>query len=153
MNGKPRQFVDTNILIYAYDLQAGAKHTLARALMNELWQAKVGCLSVQVLQEFYVNITRKIVAPVEVSTAAQIIQDLSAWPVYAPMPSDILNAIDVQQRYQLSFWDALIVWSAARLGCEILWSEDLNSGQLYEGVRVQNPFTASYPSPSSSALS
>ncbi len=142
MNVKPRQFVDTNIVIYAYDIQAGVKHTLARALMDELWQSKVGCLSIQVLQEFYVNITQKIVAPVEVSAAAQIIQDLSTWTVYAPVPSDVVKAICVQQRYQLSFWDAMIVWSAARLGCQVLWSEDLNPGQVYEGVCVRNPFAA-----------
>lgn len=140
MNVKPRQFVDTNIVIYAYDIQAGAKHMAARALMNELWQSKAGCLSIQVLQEFYVNITQKIAAPVDAFAAIQIIQDLSAWTVYTPAPLDVVKAIYVQQRYQISFWDAMIIWSAARLGCEILWSEDINPGQTYEGVRVQNPF-------------
>ncbi len=140
MNAEPGQFVDTNVVIYAYDIHAGAKHNAARALMNNLWRSQTGCLSIQVLQEFYVNITQKIAAPVDVATATQIIRDLSDWTVYAPVPKDVIDAIRVQQRYQLSFWDAMIVWSAARLGCAILWSEDLNPGQMYEGVRVQNPF-------------
>jgi len=140
MNAEPGQFVDTNIVIYAYDIHANAKHSAARALMNNLWRSQTGCLSIQVLQEFYVNVTQKIVTPVDVATATQIIHDLSDWTVYAPVPNDVINAIRVQQRYQLSFWDAMIVWSAARLGCSILWSEDLNHGQTYEGVRIQNPF-------------
>lgn len=140
MNAEPGQFVDTNIIIYAYDIHAGAKYRAARALMNNLWRSQTGCLSIQVLQEFYVNITQKIATPVDVATATQIIRDLSDWTIYAPVPNDVINAIRVQQRYQLSFWDAMIVWSAARLGCAILWSEDLNHRQIYEGVRVQNPF-------------
>jgi len=140
MNAEPGQFVDTNIVIYAYDIHAGAKHSTAQALMNDLWLSQTGCLSIQVLQEFYVNVTQKFVTPVDITTATGIIRDLSDWRVYAPTPNDVLNAIRVQQRYQLSFWDAMIVWSAARLGCAILWSEDLNHGQTYEGVRVQNPF-------------
>jgi predicted nucleic acid-binding protein len=141
MNVKPSQFVDMNIVIYAYDIHAGAKHSVARALMNDLWRSQTGCLSIQVLQEFYVNITQKIATPVDIATATQIIRDLSDWTVHTPIPEDVVNAIRVQQRYQLSFWDALVVWSAARLGCAVLWSEDLNPGQTYEGVQVQNPFT------------
>jgi predicted nucleic acid-binding protein len=140
MNGEPGQFVDTNIVIYAYDVHAGAKHIKARALMNDLWRLQTGRLSIQVLQEFYVNITQKIAQPVDIPTATQIISDLSEWTVYAPIPHDVMDAIRVQQRYRISFWDAMIVWSAARLGCEVLWSEDLNPGQTYEGVRVKNPF-------------
>lgn len=140
MNAEPGQFVDTNIVIYAYDIHAGAKHNTARALMNDLWRSQTGCLSIQILQEFYVNVTQKIATPVDVATATQIIRDLSDWTVHAPIPHDVVNAIRVQQRHQLSFWDAMIIWSAARLGCAILWSEDLNHGQMYEGVRIQNPF-------------
>jgi len=140
MNAEPGQFVDTNIVIYAYDIQAGTNHNTARALMNNLWRSQTGCLSIQILQEFYVNVTERSATPIDVATATQIIQDLSDWTVHAPTPHDVVNAIRVQQRHQLSFWDAMIIWSAARLGCEILWSEDLSHGQMYEGVRVQNPF-------------
>jgi predicted nucleic acid-binding protein len=72
--------------------------------------------------------------------AARIISDLSAWRLHVPDVSDILEAIDIQQRNKLSFWDALIICSAKKLGCVVLLTEDFNSGQLYEGIRVQNPF-------------
>lgn len=140
MNAEPGQFVDTNIIIYAYDIHAGVKHSAARVLMNDLWHSQTGCLSIQILQEVYVNITQKIATPVDIATVTQIIRDLSDWAVHTPIPQDVINAIRIQQRYQLSFWDAMIVWSAVRLGCAVLWSEDLNHGQTYEGVRVQNPF-------------
>jgi len=72
-----RQFVDTNVLVYAYDVTAGDKHSRARALVNELWDTREGCLSVQVLQEFFVTTTRKIPRPLEAPAAAQIIDDLT----------------------------------------------------------------------------
>jgi len=134
------QFVDTNVLVYAHDISAGMKHTYARRLLQTLWKSKLGCMSIQVLQEFYANITRKVAAPLSASETAQVIQELAVWKIHTPEVNDILEAIRVQQRYQLSFWDAMIVWSAARLGCAIIWSEDLNHGQTYEGVRVHNPF-------------
>jgi len=137
------QFVDTNILVYAHDISAGMKHGQARRLLQRLWRTKCGCLSIQVLQEFYANITRKVTIPLSAPDVVQIIQELTVWKIHSPEVNDILEAIRVQQRYQISFWDAMIVWSAARLGCEVLWSEDLNPGQMYEGVRVQNPFEAS----------
>jgi predicted nucleic acid-binding protein len=136
------QFVDTNILIYAHDTSAGAKHDLAARLLEQLWESRLGCLSIQVLQEFYVNITRKVARPLESSTAAQILADLSAWRMHVPDVGDILAAIEIQRRYGTIFWDAMILQSAARLECEIVWSEDLNSDQMYEGVRVVNPFAA-----------
>ena len=136
------QFVDTNILIYAHDTSAGMKQTRARHLLQTLWESKRGCMSIQVLQEFYTNITRKVSAPLSTSETARVIQELAVWKIHTPEVNDILEAIRVQQRYQLSFWDAMIVWSAARLGCAVLWSEDLNHGQTYEGVQVQNPFAS-----------
>jgi predicted nucleic acid-binding protein len=134
------QFVDTNILVYAHDQSAGEKHNRAKALIQELWQTETGCLSIQVLQEFYVTVTQKVKQPLAVELAVRIIEDLAFWRVYAPDARDVLGAIDLQQRYTLSFWDAMIVWSANQLGCTTLWSEDLNSGQVYTGVRVCNPF-------------
>ncbi|HOU12565.1 MAG TPA: PIN domain-containing protein [Anaerolineae bacterium] len=134
------QFVDTNVLVYAHDVSAGMKHTRARRLLQTLWKSKQGCMNIQVLQEFYANITRKVTAPLSAAETVRIIQELAAWKIHTPEVNDILEAIRVQQRYHLSFWDAMIVWSAARLGCAILWSEDLNHGQIYEGVQVQNPF-------------
>jgi predicted nucleic acid-binding protein len=134
------QFVDTNILIYAHDISAGQKHSRARELIRDLWQSAEGCLSVQVLQEFYVNVTQKVAKPLPAETAAQIIADLSVWEVHCPKTEDVLGAIRLQKRYQLSFWDAMIVASALQLGCQVLWSEDLNAGQVYDQVEVQSPF-------------
>ena len=137
---RPLQFVDTNILIYAHDTSAGEKQLRARGLLLELWQSGLGCLSVQVLQEFYVNVTQKVARPLTAEAAAQVVADLSVWEVHCPTPPDVLDAIQIQRRHNVSFWDAMIVSSAASMGCSILWSEDLNPGQAYDQVHVQSPF-------------
>ena len=134
------QFVDTNILIYAHDHSAGEKHVQARDLIRRLWHSGEGCLSIQVLQEFYVNATQKVAKPLTPDVAARIITDLQVWQVHCPGVEDILDAIRLQERYQISFWDAMIVASAIQLGCQTIWSEDLNPGQVYNTVTVTNPF-------------
>jgi predicted nucleic acid-binding protein len=134
------QFVDTNVLIYAHDVSAGHKHGRARELIHDLWHSGEGCLSVQVLQEFYVTVTRKVATPLSPNAAAQIVTDLALWEVHCPRAQDVLEAIHLQQRYRTSFWDAMILTSAIQLGCQILWSEDLNPGQVYERLTVQSPF-------------
>jgi predicted nucleic acid-binding protein len=135
-----RFFVDTNVLVYAHDVTAGDKHNRARSLVEELWETRHGCLSVQVLQEFFVTTTRKIPKRLGAPAAAQIIDDLAHWHVHAPAASDVLAAIGIHQRTGASFWDAMILRSAKELGCQILYSEDLNAGQDYAGVEVRNPF-------------
>lgn len=137
---KSLQFVDTNVLIYAHDISAGAKYARARELLGQLWDSAEGCLSIQVLQEFYVNVTRKVARPLTPEAAAQIIADLSVWQVHRPGVDDVLDAIGLQGRYQLSFWDAMVISSAIQLGCQTVWSEDLNPGQAYDQVTVLNPF-------------
>jgi predicted nucleic acid-binding protein len=133
-------FLDTNILLYAHDLSAGSKHEISKHLVEELWQTGVGCVSLQVLQEFYVNVTRKIPRPLEHNLARQLVADISQWRLHVPDVDDVLQAIDLQNSYQLSFWDAMVLHSAARLGCNKLYSEDLSHGQIYGDVRVINPF-------------
>jgi predicted nucleic acid-binding protein len=133
-------FLDTNILVYAYDRSAGRKHTIAAQFMSDCWENENGCLSIQVLQEFYVNVTHKLSTPLDHQTARQIVADLAQWRVQTPEIGDLLQAIDYQQDYHLSFWDAMIVQSAAKLGCRVLISEDLSSGRLYGNVKVINPF-------------
>ena len=142
MNVDPQTatFLDTNILVYAYDRSAGQKQRLAAQWMKECWQNENGCLSLQVLQEFFVTVTRKIAAPLDHRAARHIVADLAHWRTHAPQTSDLLQAIDLQQSYQLAFWDAMIVQSAASLGCQRLLSEDLNHGQIYGAVQVINPF-------------
>jgi predicted nucleic acid-binding protein len=143
MSADPRAdcFVDTNILVYAFDRSAGQKHTIAAQFVKALWENETGCISIQVLQEFFVNVTRKIASPLEHQTARQIVADLGLWRVHSPDVSDLLQAVDFQKQYPLSFWDAMIMHSAARLNCKQLLSEDLNDGQVYGNVRVINPFT------------
>jgi len=133
-------FVDTNILVYAHDVSAGVKHTMAKQRIQELWENKSGCLSIQVMQEFYVTVTQKVPNPMDNATAIEVIRSLRYWNVHEPSIDDIINAVDIQLRYQVSFWDAMILQSALQLGCDLLWSEDLNPGQVYQGIKLINPF-------------
>jgi len=137
---RERQFVDTNVLVYAHDATAGAKTGRAAKLLDDLWESGEGCLSLQVLQEFFVNITRKVSKPLPRSAAANIIEKLGSWTTHSPTTKDLLAAIEIHGRRRISLWDALVVRSASRLGCKILWTEDLKDGETYEGVRVRNPF-------------
>jgi predicted nucleic acid-binding protein len=135
-----RDFVDTNILVYAYDRSAGYKYVTAVHLVQEWWENGNGCTSIQVLQEFYVTVTRKIAVALDYDNARRLISDLAHWRLHVPEANDVLEAIDFQQRYQLSFWDAMIIQSAAKLGCRRLFSEDLSHGGMYGQVLVINPF-------------
>ena len=92
------------------------------------------------LQEFFVNATRKIAKPLDAGAAKEIVADFSRWYLHVPGADDALAAIGIHQRTGISFWDAMIVRSAAEIGCAVLYSEDLNAGQEYSGVRVENPF-------------
>ncbi len=133
-------FVDTNILIYAYDRHAGDKHARAKELTETLWENNTGVVSTQVLQEFYVNIRRKAQSPLNAAMARRLIEDYLSWKVVVNDGAAVIEAIAIEQRYQLSFWDALIVQAANAADTEVLYSEDLNHGQLYGEVRVENPF-------------
>jgi predicted nucleic acid-binding protein len=135
-----RYFLDTNVLVYAHDRSAGVKYEHAQALLRERWEQGDGCLSLQVLQEFYVTITQKVPHPLAQAAAAEIVTDLATWVIHSPTPNDLLDALRLQRRYQLAFWDAMILNSATVLGCREVWSEDMNDGQQYGGVRVVNPF-------------
>ncbi len=134
------ELVDTNILVYAHDRSAGRKREIAQALLARLWQEGSGCLSIQVLQEFAVNVTRKIPHPLSLAEAREVIDLLAEWQVHSPVPADVAAALRRQEEDRISFWDGMIVQSAHRLGCRILWSEDLNSGQTIAGVEIRNPF-------------
>lgn len=138
-----RRFVDTNILVYAQDTTAGLKRDRARALVTELWDTGEGCLSIQVLQEFFVNVTRKVPKPLDVDSAITILADLSHWHLHSPGPEDVLAAVEIHRSAQVSFWDAMILRSANELGCGVLYSEDLNPGQRFNSVTVRNPFAES----------
>lgn len=134
------EFVDTNVLLYAYDSSAGSRHDRAAKLVGELGAGRRGATSIQVLQEFYVNATRKIAKPLDHEIARNRIRALSRWPVHVPHPPDVVAAAELAENRQLSFWDAMIIHSASALGCAVVWSEDLNDGQKIAGVTVRNPF-------------
>jgi predicted nucleic acid-binding protein len=132
-------FVDTNILMYAHDTAAGEKHERARALVEELWRVRTGVVSTQVLQELIVNLRRKAAKPLDPAAAREVVVDYLAWQVVVNSGESILHALDLEQRYRISFWDALIVHAAEVSGASVLYSEDLSNGQRYGAVTVVNP--------------
>jgi predicted nucleic acid-binding protein len=134
-----RRFVDTNILVYAHDRGAGKKHDRARALVERLWLERSGAISTQVLQELYVNVRRRAAAPISPEEAQRLIADYLAWEVVINDGASISRAIDLESRYDISFWDALIVQAAEQTGASILYSEDLSHGQAYGSVEVVDP--------------
>jgi predicted nucleic acid-binding protein len=133
-----RTFVDTNILIYAHDADTGAKHRAAKDILRELWDCRTGVLSMQVLQEFYVNATKKAGLPRPAARA--IVDSYIPWCI-ATSPSDISAAFRIEDEARISFWDALIVAVASRAGATTIVSEDFNAGQLIAGIRIKNPFS------------
>lgn len=138
-----RAFVDTDVLVYAHDRTAATKRKAAAALVEGLWESGHGCVSIQVLQELFVTLTRKLPRQLEADAAENVVADLARWTVHAPGADDVLAAIRLHRLHRISFWDAMIVRSAAALGCDTLLSEDLNAGQRYDGVLVVDPFAPS----------
>ena len=134
-----RRFVDTNILLYAHDSSAGAKHDRAKAVVEQLWEERSGAISTQVLQELAVNLRRKVAAPLTGKAIQEIVADYLTWYVVVNDGAAILEALDFEERYRISFWDALIVHAAHASGATVLYSEDLSDGQHYGSVRVENP--------------
>lgn len=138
-----KYFVDTDILIYAHDNAGGAKHDRAKVIVERLWHERSGVVSTQVLQEFCVNLRRKAGRPADLPTARRIVADYLTWHVVTNSGESILQALDIENRYGISFWDAMVVQAAETSGAAVLYSEDLSDGQLYCGVRVVNPLKAS----------
>ena len=134
--------IDTNVLIYAHDLDAGLKHERARAIVRDLWETRLGVISTQVLQEFYVVATRKFEPPMLRSEARELIAAYASWPVVRVDVELILDATALEEREQLSFWDALIVEAARRAGATRLVTEDLQAGRRIAGIMIENPFAA-----------
>lgn len=134
-----RTFLDTNVLVYAFDTKEPDKQQRALDTLERRGADGI-VVSTQVLQEFYVTTTRKRQPPLAPETAAKAVERYAALEV---VPSDVQlvrSAIDLSQRADISLWDALIVRAASVAGCEVLLSEDLNAGQVIDGVRVENPF-------------
>jgi predicted nucleic acid-binding protein len=134
-------FVDTNILIYAHDRTAGRKHERARQLIERLWESGLGVMSTQVLQELCVNLRRKIEKPLSTDEVRELIQDYLSWEIILNTPESIVQALELEARYKISFWDALILQAAESAGASVLYSEDLSAGQKYRAIKVINPLT------------
>ncbi|MGA3027467.1 MAG: PIN domain-containing protein [Bryobacteraceae bacterium] len=135
-------FVDTNVLVYAFDKSSSPKKRIAQRLMNELMDEDRLRVSTQVLQELFVTLTRKASQRCSIKEALAVLDDLTAWPLMVVDYSAIRAAAGVADQAKLSFWDALVVVAAARTGAAVLYTEDLNDGQEILGVRISNPFTA-----------
>jgi predicted nucleic acid-binding protein len=138
MNGKT--FVDTNVLIYAHDVDAKAKHAVAKEALYELWANRTGFLSTQVLQEFYVNVTRKLSKPLMKKSARALVDKYAIWCIDTT-PAEIALAFRIEDEARIGFWDALICAAASKAGAEQILSEDLNAGQKIAGIRIVNPFS------------
>lgn len=136
-------FVDTNIFVYAHERVPGIKHERALALIENLWQAEGGVLSTQVLQELCINLRRKTASPWTLEEIQNLIENYMDWQVVVNTPDSIIEALAIETRYQISFWDALIIQAAETAGATILYSEDLSDGQIYGSVRVVNPLNES----------
>jgi predicted nucleic acid-binding protein len=135
-------FVDTNILMYAHDRSTGEKHIRANGLIQQLWNSGTGVVSTQVLQELCVNIRRKSTRPLSLDETRDLVRDYMDWEVVVNDGDSILEALALERRFSLSFWDALIIHAAERSGAETIYSEDLAHGQVYGSTRVVNPFFA-----------
>jgi len=138
---KDKVFLDTNIVVYAHDRSSGDKYAVAREIMDYLWESRRGVISVQVLQEFFVCVTQKIIKPLLIKNARIILEYLSTWDVVANDKYITLKAIDIQERYRFSFWDSMIIQAAIQGQARLLFSEDLPDGQVVKDLKILNPFS------------
>jgi len=132
-----RVFVDTNILLYAMDSDAGAKHERARGVVEQIWSARTGVISTQILSEWIVNLRRKL--ELDWKRIGSILQPYLAWTVVVLEPTDPPAAVEIASKHRVSYWDALVLCAAKKGGVAALLTEDLNSGQRIEGIEIVNP--------------
>ncbi len=135
-----RAFLDTNVLVYAYDRSAPRKQVRAQELLKQGLEEDSAVLSVQVLGEFFVTVTRKIRTPLSLAEAREVVDMMAVLPLVDTDRPLNRRAIEICERHQISYWDALIVAAAQRASCGKVLSEDLQSGATYDGVRIENPF-------------
>lgn len=135
-------FVDTNVVVYVYDARSPHKQAIAAEWLQRLWQERSGRTSIQVLNELYVTLTRKLAHAVRTEAAWDIVHALMAWE---PQPLDrelLVCAREVERRYRIGWWDSLIVGAAQLQDCTVLLSEDLQAGMSFDQVRVVDPFAS-----------
>jgi len=132
-------FFDTNILVYLFDAGSPAKQRQARSLLDKHTREGETLLSTQVLQEFYVAVTRKLATVLEPEVAYEAVKELAVMPTVRVDTPLILSAIQLSRQHQLSFWDALIIQSALQGGASTLYSEDMQHGQTFGALTIENP--------------
>ena len=137
---KQRVFLDTNVLVYLFDADDPAKQRRVQDLLSNRDLLAQLILSTQVLQEFYVSVTRKLATPLDSEAAFQAVQDLAAFPIVQIDPSLILLAIYRSRKAKVFFWDVLILEAALAAGATLLYSEDFQDGAVFGGLRIENPF-------------
>lgn len=133
-------FVDSNILIYAHDWDAGPKQKAAAAQIKALWEDQSGRISTQVLQEFYVTVTQKLAKPLAKSKAREIVRDYAQWVAIPITPQTVIRASEISEGWRLSYWDSLILATAEEQDCSTVLTENLNAGQTVVGIQIVNPF-------------
>ena len=133
-------FLDTNIIVYAYDKTEPEKESLAQNLLEEGLRDENMVISAQVLGEFFNVVTRHIPEPYTATEAGEIVQTLSVIQIVEVALADVFRAIDIYKKYQISYWDSLILSTAEQAGCQIVYSEDFSHQQVYNNVTVHNPF-------------
>lgn len=134
-----KTFIDTNVLIYAHDVDAKAKHVTAKIVLRELWPLRTGVLSPEVLQEFYVNVTKKIPHPLTKESVPLVVSTYTIWCTETTSV-EISNAFRIEDESRIGFWDALMVASAVKSGASRILSEDMNAGQTIAGILIENLF-------------
>lgn len=132
------EFIDTNVLVYAYDANSTKKGKIARELLARLGAEANGALSVQVLCEFVSVGSHKL--QIESRDLEKIISRLSYWTLHRPAHQDVLQSLQLRRRLKISWWDALVINSALELDCSTLWTEDLSDGRKIGSLTVRNPF-------------
>ena len=133
-------FIDTNILVYAYDIDEKTKNPIAKEILIDCWENKTGLISTQVLQEFFVTLTGKLSKKLTIKEARELLKDFLSWPIVQITPHDIVGATEFQERYKYSFWDSLIIVVAQKSSADTLYSEDLQDGQKFGDLVIKNPF-------------
>lgn len=133
-------FVDTNVLIYAFDAHDEQRSGIARTVLAELWKSGRGALSTQVLQEFYAVATKKLRPPLPAADARRVVADYAEWVAVETTPQLIVSASLLAEQHTVAFWDALIIEAALLSGARRLISDDLQDGRRFASLEVHNPF-------------
>ena len=142
MSGKV--FVDTNVFVYSRDSVEAGKQRRAQQWLHELWRSRRGALSYQILHEYYVTVTRKLSPGMTKGEAQHDIKALLAWSPVVADQTVLETAWRIEERFQLSWWDSLVVGTAHKAAARYLLSEDLQAGMDLDGIQVVNPFETEF---------